>query len=144
MQILSKRLYYSFANIWNRMFCTLPQDPLPICLTTRYLRGSRTLWKLCIESRMVSWIRLSTSVNKNDINTINDKSNSILRSTNPSSDNLICKGNPYGLRCRQPRMQGATFSNYKHHNTAKGLVGISSKGDLTFVSKLYAGNTSEN
>ena len=42
----------------------------------------------------------------------------------------------------QPRTQSATFSNYKH-NTAKGLVGISPKGDLTFVSELYAGNTSD-
>ena len=43
----------------------------------------------------------------------------------------------------QPRTQSATFSNYKHHNTAKGLVGISPKGDFTFVSELYAGNTSD-
>ena len=45
----------------------------------------------------------------------------------------------------QQRTQSATcaFSNYKHHNTAKGLVGISPKGDLTFVSELYACNTSD-
>ena len=37
------------------------------------------------------------------------------------------------------RSQSATFSSYKHHNTAKGLVGISPNGAITFVSDLYAG-----
>ncbi len=43
----------------------------------------------------------------------------------------------------QPRSQSATFSTYKNHNTGKGLIGISPRGDLTFVSELYAGNTSD-
>ena len=43
----------------------------------------------------------------------------------------------------QPRSQSATFSTYKNHNTGKGLIGISPQGDLTFVSELYAGNTSD-
>ena len=43
----------------------------------------------------------------------------------------------------QPRTQSATFSTYKDHNTGKGLIGISPKGDLTFVSEMYAGNTSD-
>ncbi|CAB4019513.1 Hypothetical predicted protein, partial [Paramuricea clavata] len=42
-----------------------------------------------------------------------------------------------------PVTQGVTFSSYKHHNTAKGLVGISPAGTLTFVSELYAGRTSD-
>ena len=41
------------------------------------------------------------------------------------------------------RSQSATFSNYKHHNTAKGLVGIAPNGAVTFVSDLYAGRTSD-
>lgn len=43
----------------------------------------------------------------------------------------------------QPRSQSATFSTYNNHNTGKGLIGISPRGDLTFVSELYAGNTSD-
>ena len=35
------------------------------------------------------------------------------------------------------RSQSATFSNYKHHNTAKGFIGISPSGSVTFVSELY-------
>ncbi len=35
--------------------------------------------------------------------------------------------------------QSATFYNYKHHNTAKGLIGIAPSGAVTFVSNLYAG-----
>lgn len=41
------------------------------------------------------------------------------------------------------RTHSATFSNYKHHNTAKGLVGIAPNGAVTFVSDLYAGRFSD-
>ena len=43
----------------------------------------------------------------------------------------------------QPRSQSATFSTYKNHNTGKVLIGIAPRGYLTFVSELYAGNTSD-
>ena len=43
----------------------------------------------------------------------------------------------------QPRSQSATFSSCKNHNTGKGLIGISPRGDLTCISELYAGNTSD-
>ena len=36
-----------------------------------------------------------------------------------------------------------TYSNYKHYNTAKGLVGITPAGSISFVSDLYAGRTSD-
>ena len=42
-----------------------------------------------------------------------------------------------------PELQQMTFSNYKHHNTFKGLVGISPDGVITFVSSLYPGSTSD-
>ena len=41
------------------------------------------------------------------------------------------------------RSQSVTFSSYKHHNTAKGLLGISPNGYPSFVSSLYAGRTSD-
>lgn len=41
------------------------------------------------------------------------------------------------------RSQSVTFSNYKHHNTAKGLIGIAPNGAVTFVSDLYAGRFSD-
>ena len=41
------------------------------------------------------------------------------------------------------RTQSATYSSYKHHNTAKGLVGISPSAAVTFVSDLYAGRCSD-
>jgi len=41
------------------------------------------------------------------------------------------------------RSQSATFSSYKNHNTAKGLLGISPHGYPSFVSNLYAGRTSD-
>ena len=41
------------------------------------------------------------------------------------------------------RSQSITFSNYKNHNTAKGLLGISPNGYPAFVSNLYAGRTSD-
>ena len=41
------------------------------------------------------------------------------------------------------RSQSATYSEYKHHNTAKGLIGITPAGAVSFVSDLYAGRTSD-
>ena len=39
----------------------------------------------------------------------------------------------------QPLAQRQTFSNYKHANTAKLLVGIHPGGAITFLSKIYVG-----
>ncbi|KAK4886959.1 hypothetical protein RN001_003230 [Aquatica leii] len=39
--------------------------------------------------------------------------------------------------------QRATYSSYKHRNTLKGLVGVSPNVTITFISKLYGGNTSD-
>lgn len=39
--------------------------------------------------------------------------------------------------------QSATYSNYKSHNTAKGLIGISPNGFVTFVADLVPGNLSD-
>lgn len=39
--------------------------------------------------------------------------------------------------------QSQTWSNYKHHNTFKNLVGISPNGQVTFVSKLWGGRVSD-
>ncbi|XP_050704605.1 uncharacterized protein LOC126990093 [Eriocheir sinensis] len=39
--------------------------------------------------------------------------------------------------------QAMTYSMYKHHNTAKVLVGITPTGIITFVSTPYGGNTSD-
>ena len=41
------------------------------------------------------------------------------------------------------RSQAATYSNYKHYNTAKGLLGIASSGAVSFVADLFVGRTSE-
>ena len=41
------------------------------------------------------------------------------------------------------KYQSQTYSNYKHHNTAKGLIGISPSGAVSFVSDLYSGRTSD-
>ena len=37
------------------------------------------------------------------------------------------------------KSQSQTWSQYKHHNTWKVLVGISPNGTFTFVSKLWTG-----
>ncbi|KAK3755325.1 hypothetical protein QZH41_002742 [Actinostola sp. cb2023] len=41
------------------------------------------------------------------------------------------------------RVQSETYSTYKSHNTAKGLVGIAPYGAVTFISDLYGGHTSD-
>ena len=40
-------------------------------------------------------------------------------------------------------IQSSTWSSYKHHNTFKGLVGISPTGACIFVSRLYTGGISD-
>ena len=42
-----------------------------------------------------------------------------------------------------PVLQSVTWSNYKSHNTLKGLIGISPFGSVTFVSELWAGSISD-
>lgn len=39
--------------------------------------------------------------------------------------------------------QKYTYSNYKHRNTLKGLVGVAPNGTITYLSDLYTGNTSD-
>ena len=39
--------------------------------------------------------------------------------------------------------QKETFSQYKQRNTVKGLVGMSPDGQITFISRLYSGSTSD-
>ena len=46
-------------------------------------------------------------------------------------------------KARSVRSRSVTFSYYKHYNTAKGFVGISHSGNISFVSDLYAGRTSD-
>ena len=41
------------------------------------------------------------------------------------------------------KAQSQSWSNYKHHNTWKVLVGISPNGVITFVSKLWTGRVSD-
>ena len=50
------------------------------------------------------------------------------------------------VKCQMPsslHLNGELFSNYKHHTTLKGLIGISSGGAITFISQLYTGSISD-
>jgi hypothetical protein len=40
-------------------------------------------------------------------------------------------------------LQAATWSDYKHHNTLKFLVGITPQGSVCFLSELWGGRTSD-
>lgn len=40
-------------------------------------------------------------------------------------------------------MQSSTWSNYKHHNTGKFLIGCTPNGVISYVSQLYVGSISE-
>ena len=40
-------------------------------------------------------------------------------------------------------VQSSTWSNYKHHNTAKLLVGCTPNGAISFISELYVGAISD-
>ena len=48
--------------------------------------------------------------------------------------------------CQMPsslHLNGELFSKYKHHTTLKGLIGISPRGAITFISQLYTGSISD-
>ena len=40
-------------------------------------------------------------------------------------------------------MQSSTWSSYKHHNTAKFLIGCTPNGCVSFISPLYMGSISD-
>ncbi len=42
-----------------------------------------------------------------------------------------------------PKQQSATWSSYKNRNTLKVLVGISPRGDVSHISEVYGGSTSD-
>ena len=65
------------------------------------------------------------------------------RETYPQAKVVIDCTEVFIEKASSVRSQSVTFSNYKHHNTAKGLVGISPAGRITFVSDLYTGRTSD-
>ena len=44
---------------------------------------------------------------------------------------------------RDLQLQAQVFSDYKHHTTAKSLIGITPRGSISFVSKCYGGRTSD-
>ena len=48
--------------------------------------------------------------------------------------------------CERPKSLKAgaqTYSNYKHHNTVKFLIGIAPQGVITFVFKVWGGQVSD-
>ena len=50
------------------------------------------------------------------------------------------------IKCQMPsslQLNGELFSSYKNHTTLKGLVGISPRGAVTFISQLYTGGISD-
>ena len=50
------------------------------------------------------------------------------------------------IRCQLPnslQLNSELFSNYKHHTTLKGLIGISPGGAITFISQLYTGSITD-
>ena len=44
---------------------------------------------------------------------------------------------------KDPNLQNATWSNYKHHNAIKFLVAVAPNSAITFISPMYGGRTSD-
>ena len=65
------------------------------------------------------------------------------KETYPSTRVIIDCTEIYIEKPSSVRSQSATYSNYKHYNTAKGLLGITPAGAVSFVSDLYTGRTSD-
>ncbi|XP_031358904.1 uncharacterized protein LOC116182512 isoform X1 [Photinus pyralis] len=110
-------------------------------------------YRFCISQSAISkivifWINLC-SVTLNQINIW------------PSKD-LVCKYMPISFKNKYPTtrvvidstelfiempsdfiVQSYTYSQYKSHNTAKGLLGITPNGFVSFISDLYPGRSSD-
>ena len=61
----------------------------------------------------------------------------------PSTRVIIDATEIFVERPSMPELQQIAFSSYRNHNTYKALVGISTGGVVTFVSKLYSGAISD-
>ena len=46
-------------------------------------------------------------------------------------------------RATDLKARGQTWSNYKHHNTVKFLIGITPQGTISFISKGWGGRVSD-
>ena len=68
---------------------------------------------------------------------------SCFQETYPSTRVIIDCTEIYIEKPSSVRSQSSTYSSYKHHNTAKGLIGITPAGAVSFVSDLYTGRTSD-
>ena len=58
----------------------------------------------------------------------------------------VCIIDCFEVFCERPKnliTRAQTYSNYKHHNTVKFLIGISSKGVISFISKGWGGRVSD-
>ena len=44
---------------------------------------------------------------------------------------------------KDPVLQNITWSNYKHHNTAKFLIAVAPNSAITFISEMFGGRTSD-
>ena len=74
---------------------------------------------------------------------IDEKMPRSFKETYPTTRVVIDCTELYIERASSHRSQSVTYSTYKHHNTAKGLIGISPAGSVSFVSDLYAGRSSD-
>jgi len=101
-----------------------------------------------LSSRIISsWLRSSALVLKSlvfipDQGTLNvTKPNQFIGVSNLNS---IIDGTELFIQTpKDHKLQKITWSNYKHHNTLKILVGIAANSSIVFVSKAYSGNISD-
>lgn len=61
----------------------------------------------------------------------------------PTTYSIIDASEIYIERPSDLFVQGSTWSNYKHHNTAKFLIGCTPNGAVSFISQLYVGSISD-
>ena len=84
---------------------------------------------------------------------VNDSRYTVIRSTLPDCFKPLysCTGTTCIIDCSEIFIQrpsalsarAETYSNYKHHNTAKFLIAISPTGEIIYVSKYWGGRTSD-
>lgn len=75
--------------------------------------------------------------------TIRDCCPESFRENYPKTTCIIDCAETFIQRPKNLRSRGETYSNYKGHNTAKYMVGISPHGQIMFISKSFGGRASD-
>ena len=122
--------------VLSRLRCALLEKELAFCLGVSVAHISR-IWIDLLHCRLRAlpiWASRQT---------IDDTMPKCLKESYPSTRVIVDCTELFIEEPSSLRSQSITYSSCKHHNTAKGLIGMAPSAAITFVSDLFAGRVSD-